>query len=169
MRIRSWIAWGLLIALALGIGGTIFGFHAAGYRWYIVQTGSMSPTIPAGDLVVDRPPGDPLKPGNVITFRHGNGQELVTHRITDITADGIHTKGDANRSEDVWTVPQEMVVGVVSFHIPRGGYVVAFLSQPAGFGSVIIAIFGLGLLWRLFFPEEREADASAPSTETNEA
>lgn len=154
MRIRHWIAWGLLVFVILTIGGTAFTFHAAGYEKYIVQTGSMVPELDPGDLVIDRPAKDGYRVGDVVTFRHGQGDDLVTHRIIAITDQGIKTKGDANRTADVWTIPPDYVQGVVAFHIPKGGYVIAFLSKPAGIGAVTVGIIGLILLWRLFFPSE---------------
>jgi signal peptidase len=154
MRVRHWIAWGILVFLTFGIGGVAFGFHAAGYEKYIVETGSMVPELNPGDLVIDRPAKDGYKVGDVITFRHGEGADLVTHRVIDITPDGIKTKGDANRTADVWTIPQDLVQGVVAFNIPKGGFVVLFLSQPAGIGAVLLAIVCLVLLWRLFFPTD---------------
>ncbi len=154
MRIRHWIAWGLLVFVILGVGGVAYGFHAAGYQKFVVETGSMVPTLDPGDLVVDRPARGDFHVGDIITFRHGQGNDLVTHRIVEITPQGIKTKGDANRTADAWTIPDDFVVGVVAFHIPKGGYVVTFLSQPAGIGAVALALVALILLWRLFFPNE---------------
>lgn len=165
MRIRHWIAWGLLVFVILGVGGVAFGFHAAGYEKYVVETGSMVPALDPGDLVVDRPVRGDLKVGDIITFKHGQGNDLVTHRIVQITANGIKTKGDANRTADVWTIPDDYVQGVVAFHIPKGGYVVSFLSQPAGIGAVAVGLVGLILLWRLFFPNDTNADSSKDDAE----
>jgi signal peptidase len=154
MRIRHWIAWGLLVFAILGIGGVAFGLHAAGYEKYIVRTGSMAPELNPGDLVIDKSASNGYKVGDVITFRHGQGADLVTHRIIEITPDGIKTKGDANRTADVWTIPPDFVQGVVAFNIPKGGFVALFLSQPAGIGAVLLAVVCLVLLWRLFFPTD---------------
>ncbi len=82
----------------------------------------------------------------------GPTADLVTHRITQITADGIHTKGDANRTADVWTIPRSYVEGVVSWRLPGVGFAVVFLQQPLGIASIVIAFIGLILLWQLFFP-----------------
>lgn len=163
MRVRHWIAWGLLVFVVLAIGGVAFGFSQAGYTKFVVETGSMVPEIYPGDLVIDAPPGksaDDYAVGDVITFKHGQGNDLVTHRITEITPEGIKTKGDANRTADVWTIPLDFVVGKVAFTIPKGGYVVIFLGQPAGIAAIVVAVVGLILLWRIFFPTDRPADAA---------
>lgn len=156
MRIRRWIGWGLLAVIVLGIAGTGYGFWRAGYRAYIIHTGSMSPTLVPGDLIIDRPPSDGYHPGDIITFRHSAGPDLVTHRMVDFTNGSIHTKGDANRTADVWDIPPSYVEGVVDFRLPGFGYAVVFLRQPTGFASIVVALVGLILLWRLFFPEEEQ-------------
>lgn len=165
MRTRHWIAWGLLVFVILGIGGVAYGLDAAGYEKYIVKTGSMVPELNPGDLVIDKPAKDGYQVGDVITFRHGRGTDLVTHRIVEITDEGIKTKGDANESEDVWTIPPDFVQGVVAITIPKGGFVVLFLSQPAGIGAVLLVVVGLILLWRLFFPSEDDAPKEAEPAE----
>ena len=144
----------ILLSLAfLGVIAVGFGFWHAGYRVYVIHTGSMMPTADPGDLVIDAPASGPYRPGQIITFRHSAAPDLVTHRITDITADGgMHTKGDANPTADTWTITPAMVVGRVDAHVPNLGYFVVFLQQPAGFGSLFAALIGLVLLWGLFFP-----------------
>ena len=49
----------------------------------MVHTGSMTPNIASGDLVIDRPAG-PVHVGQVITFAKAPGQ-YVTHRVAAIT------------------------------------------------------------------------------------
>ena len=65
----------------------------------------------------------------------------------------------------MWTIPPDFVQGVVSFSIPKGGFVVLFLSQPAGIGAVLLAVVCLVLLWRLFFPTDtangKESESAA--------
>jgi len=162
MRFRHWIAWGLLVLVVLSVGGVAFTLRAAGYEKYIVRTGSMVPTIRPGDLVIDKPASAGYAVGDVITFRHGESSDLVTHRIFEITAAGIKTKGDANPAADAWTIPLHFVQGVVVLTVPKGGYIVAFLSQPAGIGAIALVIVALTLLWRLFFPSESsEAEIAA--------
>ena len=65
------VAWLLLPTVALG------------WSSVLVASGSMSPAIRAGDIVlIDRPPPDqPLGPGTIVTYRDGDGRHsrLVTH------------------------------------------------------------------------------------------
>jgi len=168
MRIRRRIVWGLLLLVVLGVGGAIGGFYAAGYRAYVIHTGSMEPTLMPGDLIIDRPADGEYQVGDIITFRHGPTADLVTHRITQITANGVHTKGDANRTADVWTIPEPYVEGVVRWHAPGLGFAVVFLKQPTGLVSIGLMLIALVLLWQMFFPSETDfvgstGDAAASS------
>ena len=62
---------------------------------------------------------------------------MVTHRVTEVTGAGlIHTKGDANPTADVWDIQPAMVRGSVAWRVPRLGYLLVFLSQPAGIGAL---------------------------------
>jgi signal peptidase len=140
----------LCLAAVVVTGATLL--HQ-GYRIYVVHTGSMMPTYNPGDVVLDRPASNPPKPGQVITFRHSlSTTDVVTHRVTDVTAAGlIHTKGDANRSADLWDIRPDMVRGTVARAIPRLGFVLVFLKQPAGIGALGCSALALLMLWSLFF------------------
>lgn len=147
------VTWTLLLLAVLGVLVAGLAFWQAGYRPYVVHTGSMVPTYRPGDLVIDRP-ADALRPGQVITFRHSSDpNDLVTHRITEVTATGeIHTKGDANRTADSWSLRPALVVGTVATAVPKLGYLIVFLQQPTGVAALLVAAVGLYLLWGLFFP-----------------
>ncbi len=168
MGVRRRVVLGLLPLVFASLVAVGFGFWHAGYRAYVIHTGSMESTLMPGDLIIDRPASHDLRPGEIITFRHSAGPDLVTHRITDITPDGIHTKGDANATADVWTIPPSFVQGSVRWQLPGLGYAVTFLKQPTGFVSVVAAVIGVILLWDLFFlptpaaETEPAADSDAP-------
>jgi len=127
----------LLVALPRVTGGAAL----------TVLTGSMSPTIPQGSVVLVRPVEDPLRlnSGDVITFQAAPGvEELVTHRVVrfqpDTTPPSFITKGDANRGEDIDPVPVGAVRGEVWFHVPHFGNVSEFVRGPRGWG--LLAAFG---------------------------
>jgi signal peptidase len=145
-----------LIVIAAGWGL----WRQLGYHFYVVHTGSMVPTYRPGDLVLDRRPSGQYHRGEVITFRHSDlTTDVVTHRVTDVTRTGlIHTKGDANVTPDVWDIRPDQVKGTAAFRLTGLGYVVVFLRQPAGIGSLATGVFTLVLLWQLFFPPEGEPD-----------
>jgi signal peptidase I len=146
--IRATLACAVLVTL---ISGAVM--WTEGYRVYVVHTGSMTPTYRPGDIVIDRPAQHRYHAGEVITFRHSaQTTDVVTHRVTDITPTGlIHTKGDANRTADVWDIRHDQVRGSVAMSVPLIGYLLVFLHQPAGVASMALAALAIALLCRLFF------------------
>lgn len=155
----------LITLLVLGVAGTAAMLWHQGYRAYIIHTGSMSPELVPGDLVIDRPAKTTPKPGQIITFQHSptDAGGLVTHRVVAVTQFGIKTKGDANDSADVWTIKPGWVHGSVQYRVPYGGYVSYFLQQPTGLGACLASLFALIFLWRMFFPPEEGEQAVPPA------
>ena len=123
----------------------------AGFSVMTVLSGSMSPYLNVGDMIVVKET-DPavLKEGDVITYRQNSGL-IITHRIIQLSSDDnglmFKTKGDANNVEDFGFVHERQLVGKVAFKIPYGGYVARFVRTPYGFVifilvPVIILILG---------------------------
>jgi len=130
-----------------------------GYRIWVVHTGSMIPTLQPGEAIVDQPVRARPYRGEIITFRYASGpDQVVTHRVYRESGGTIRTKGDANPTEDPWTLRASQVVGIPTAIIPDGGYIVVYLSQPAGAASVVTFTIMITLLWGLCFPS-RPADA----------
>ncbi len=99
-------------------------------RWYhilYVYSGSMSPAINPGDLIIITPPTKVLEPGMILTMRVDG--KLVTHRLMGISNDGlVITKGDANKTLDSWDQAKLEIGGIVRGRIPYLGY----MSQIGG-------------------------------------
>jgi signal peptidase I len=117
-------------ALLAAIVASLVGLHLAGIRWFEVRTPSMGETAPVGTLVVDRAVrADQLHVGDVITFRPPTAQGFTyTHRIAAIEPDGgIRTRGDANGSEDAWTLRPDAVVGRAVLVLPGVGWLLRAL------------------------------------------
>jgi signal peptidase len=115
-----------------------------------VLTGSMTPDIPVGSVVIDRPvdPGT-LKVGDIATYQKAPGvNEYITHRIVKIdtsTNPATFTfKGDANRGPDITAVPAGAIRGKVWFHVPYLGTWRDSISGPMG-RVVVIAVVVLML------------------------
>ncbi|MFC4243309.1 signal peptidase I [Gryllotalpicola reticulitermitis] len=106
----------------------VFGLHLT-----VLATGSMSPGMPPGTLVVTRStPATQLKVGDVVTVPRELDGKPVTHRIVQLSAGpnanerDLRLKGDANTAEDTATY-------IVGPHTPR-----RIASVPG---------IGRGLLW----------------------
>jgi len=111
------------------------------YRFMVVQSGSMEPSIQMGGVVMVKPTGN-YKIGDVITFKEPGKGVPTTHRIHDIEViEGkpyYITKGDANNAPDSGSVSKDDVIGKVLLDIPYIGYVVNFAKRPIGFALMII-------------------------------
>lgn len=126
---------------------------AAGLRWQpvVITSGSMGPRIQSGDVVLlDEPPDERLRPGQVITFEDpARRGALVTHRIVAVNDDGSYTtRGDANRADDSTRVDPDDIVGVGRLLVPAAGLPATWLGGDlllftgwtlATFAAVVLA------------------------------
>lgn len=104
-----------------------------------VISGSMTPTLKVGDVViVAEASPDIVKPGDIIQFRQPNGITIV-HRVVEVRevkgSKVFITKGDANSEPDAIPVLPANVEGKVVFKIPKIGWaaigVKDWLFRPA--------------------------------------
>ncbi len=156
-----------LLLVVAAVGGEAAALWSGGVRMYVVHTGSMTPTYRPGDIVIDRPVAAPPRPGEVLTFRHSDRTtDVVTHRVVARQPDGeLTTKGDANPSDDAWSIRPSQVQGQVILGLRYAGYLAVYLQQPAGIASLATTVLAVILLWQLFFsaagrPEPVVADGS---------
>lgn len=114
----------------------------AGWDPTVIVSGSMSPLIRAGDVVlVDEHDGSPLSEGAVISFADHRGV-LVTHRIAEVRDDGTYvTRGDANGSADSDPVAPADVVGVGRLLVPYIGAPTAWWSE-GNLAALTMVVFG---------------------------
>lgn len=137
-----------IAVLVLGcfiVGAVLMGL---GWKAFVVHTGSMTPNIRSGDLVIDRPAG-PVHVGEVITFEKAPGQ-YTTHRVAAITTNGIETRGDANPSDDYGYVTPSEIAGRTTWTVPYAGFAVKFLSDPAGIAGIVLLMCSVWLAGTLF-------------------
>lgn len=136
-----------------------------GLRLLSIQTESMSPTIKAGDMVIDTAVKEPskLRKGDIITYWTVIDGERVlnTHRIVNIYDGGdyliFETQGDNNNAVDPLTVHESEVIGKYQFRIPGLGKVFDYLQSPTGFLLIVVVpvfiffIFHLVQFFRVLF------------------
>jgi signal peptidase len=118
---------------------------------YTVLTSSMTPSYPAGTLVVVKPTDvQQIRIGDVITYQIASNQpEVITHRVIQIVqpakaGDTVKfvTKGDANSLADPVVKPVQ-VRGVVWYAVPYIGWVNNVIN--GGTRTVIVPIIAGGL------------------------
>ena len=151
----------LLVAVLSLLGLAAFTVAAVawsqGYRVYIIHTGSMLPELRPGSVVVDRPLSGAVRVGEIISYRFGPGPDgVLTHRVYSDRAGVIVTKGDANATPDPWTTRNGAVVGTPEAVVPKLGYLLEYLKQPAGVASVVTLVAAVGLLWSLLLGPQAE-------------
>jgi signal peptidase I len=114
---------------------------------YTVLTSSMTPSYPAGTLVIVKPTDvQQIRIGDVVTYQvASNKPAVVTHRVTQIIepakAGGqlsFITKGDANSLADAAPVKPVQIRGTVWYAVPYLGWVNNVIN--GGSRSVIIPI-----------------------------
>lgn len=76
----------------------------------VVTTQSMAPLIMPGDLIVTQAFAKNITVGDVIVFIPPDGEQMVIHRVTSISEDGIRTKGD-NALPDTWRLGKDNIKG----------------------------------------------------------
>jgi signal peptidase len=152
------------VAALVAVVGVVAYAWSNGVRFYAVESGSMSPALRQGDLVVDAPTTatTSYRVGDIITF-HPTPGYTVTHRIVAVDAAGISTKGDANQTDDLGQIPSTSVAGRVIAVVPFGGYVATFFQQPAGIAALLLVIVALYIAWELA-RGRKPAAASGPET-----
>lgn len=84
-----------------------------GYSIFSTETGSMSPTMEIGDVVIVKI-GEQVQEKDIITYKKDNS--FITHRIIKIEGNSIIAKGDNNNTQDE-EITQDAVVGKVVFII----------------------------------------------------
>ena len=153
-RLAEWTLFGLIAGLVLSFSvPNIVGMHS-----FVVMSGSMTPTLKVGDVVVDRPVGvTDVRIGDIITFKDPAGNRLVTHRVRRLgTENGkvdIETKGDRNNSVEDWSVGTDGRVGLVVYHVPKVGYALTWTRTRQGRLFLVLLVLVIGVyeiveLWR---------------------
>ncbi|MEL4318400.1 signal peptidase I [Leifsonia sp. YIM 134122] len=160
---------GLVILYAFaGLGvlsGVAWAAHSAGLLHpLVVVSGSMSPGIRTGDLVVSIPkPIADVTEGDVITLSSPVTHRLVTHRVIAVRQDGadgyaVTLKGDANSSADngEYLVAANASPPTPWFIVPGAGRAVETVSRPTVAIPLVIALAALVGLVAL--PSRRDAE-----------
>jgi len=159
LRATASLGWAAIGFLAVVLGAATAPL-ALGLHTYIVRSGSMSPAIDTGDLVISRQ----ISPtragiGDIVMFKDpGDGERLTSHRVRAVHRHGgrsyFVTRGDANTGFERWNVPNDGTIGEIAYRIPKAGYAVAGIgSWPGRIVLVVIPalallVLGLMRIWR---------------------
>ena len=160
--IAAIVAAGLLATIAYAL------IPAFGYKVWMIDGGSMQPSIPRGSLVVSRHADAwTLRAGDVVTFRPPEASASVTHRIIGIREVEGHllftTKGDANGNPDPLEVELAAGANRLEWSVPHAGRAVGFVRGSSGMMLFLAApTLALAALWLLDGGKEEEKTRRAP-------
>lgn len=113
-----------LALFAIIISG-FFGIHR-----YLVVSGSMEPSLYAGDIVLVNTNIDfeDVEIGDVIIFKH-RGINII-HRVEDEALicgeKRLKTKGDNNKNADGYLTTEDNFCGVAEYVIPKIGFLIDY-------------------------------------------
>ncbi len=132
------LIWTLTITFALILGGLAFIYLSPDYNIYFVRSGSMTPAVNLGDMVIVGPASaiGGIKPGVIVSYELV--KNLITHRVLSIDGNTLITKGDANETPDPRPVQFSQVKSRYLFKIPYVGYLTSFVRTRLGWFLVII-------------------------------
>lgn len=103
----------------------------------VVVTGSMEPTIKAGELIIISEEKN-YKKDDIVTYFDKDGY-LITHRIIRLFDDSFITKGDGNNIEDEENSVNQ-IEGKVIMHSRLLGFFTMYLLKPLVIFYIIILI-----------------------------
>jgi signal peptidase I len=168
----TWAIGSFVVALLMAAVAPL----AVGLRTYAVQSGSMTPAIDTGDLVIARTitPTD-ASVGDIVMFKDPEGTgKLISHRVRAVHEQGgrsyFVTRGDANTGFEHWNVPDAGTIGEIVYRVPKLGFVLGSIgSGPGRIGLVVlpaVLLLGLGLLriWRPASFRDEPAESQVSGT-----
>lgn len=140
----------VLISILVMLVILIIVCHMMNIRIFSIVSGSMSPSIKEGSLIVNQKvPFETLKENDVITYYMKDQDIYVTHRIIEIDEEKkrILCKGDANQSSDDTFTLKSQYQGKMIAKIPLLGYVVTFIKSIWGkiICSVIVVLLSISI------------------------
>jgi signal peptidase len=150
-------AWAgtIIRAIAVSTAGLLSGMviwsilpALVGWTPTVVVSGSMSPKILPGDVVVSGPaPISAIHPGMVV-LAHNPAQpgHLLMHRVMKFNDDGtLRTKGDANGASDSTEMPRANIVAIARLRIPWIGLPMLWMRHHQ-YGPLAILAIALSLM-----------------------
>ena len=145
-----------LMTMILIFGIIFVLLYVIGIEPFVVESGSMQPTIQTGSLsfINKNVDYEKIKENDVIAFRAQTGN-LVTHRVIKITDVGFETKGDSNDISDGVSTTKDNYIGKNIFSIPKAGFLVKIIQTPRG-KIILITFIILILIYGFLFGENKK-------------
>lgn len=140
LKIIGDVLFVILIIIMLIIGISFLPLPK-NYKIYSVTSGSMSPNIKVGSLILVKPLKN-YSVNDIVTMKTSEPKKTLTHRIVGkITRNNqfvFETKGDANKSKDLENLLSQNIIGKVFFVIPYLGFPISYSKTLPGLIFLII-------------------------------
>ena len=110
---RSMIAILALFIISIMV---VFFSSSSFFGFYNISSGSMQPTLSAGDVIyIKSDSAEKINIGDIITYDSPDYPVTITHRVISKDWDGekwvLHTQGDNNIVEDGIDISDDIIVG----------------------------------------------------------
>ena len=157
---RTWL-WFLAGCLLVTVVPMLFG-----WRPYVIESGSMSPRIKVGDIVLSAPAPESATArdlvGRVIVFDDPNiPGRVVTHRVAKaLPDDTMRTKGDANPQLDSQPIHRTSVRGMGRLLVRYAGLPYIWM-QTDNWGALVLFALSV-LLAARWVARDGDVDADHP-------
>ncbi|PAV12557.1 hypothetical protein ASJ81_01365 [Methanosarcina spelaei] len=148
----------IVLIIAIFLFKALIPFITGSEKAFIVLSGSMTPLMLPGDIIVVKSVDlNDLTVGDILTFQDPGGKPntYVTHRIITLKEDKeliFKTKGDANNAEDNFNVTASKAVGQMVFVIPFVGYLPKIAKNKNIFFLMVIlpaSLIVIGEIWNI--------------------
>ena len=173
VHLLSYALMGALIGVALLVATAtlpvLFGYHT-----YVINGGSMAPSLKAGSVAVSKTTSPyNLEIGDVIARREAPDSIPVLHRIVDISVeDGQRvfiTQGDQNRSSDPEPLALDGPGDKVVYSVPYAGYILRYAGSGLGrlllIGAPLAVLAVIGLRERRRPPRQGRGSGTGTAAE----
>lgn len=118
-----------------------------GFRFFSVQTGSMSPALNVGDLILVHKQ-DKYNLDDIVTLEkeqigiQEEGNKFLTHRVVEVKSSSdleneYHIQGDQNTKPDQFIISNKAIVGKVIKRFAMFGNIVDYLKTDEGMAIFI--------------------------------
>ncbi|MFN8024159.1 MAG: signal peptidase I [Acidimicrobiales bacterium] len=151
MRIGAWV---LLTVTVLLSSWVAFGWTIAGWRPVTITSGSMSPSLQVGDVLMISDEGvDTVGQRSIVVFdRDGT---LIAHRVFAVDGERLVTKGDANPSPDTDRVTNADVIGIGRLVVPLVGLPLVWAREDAWHWVAVWLLLSLAGVVQMALAAER--------------
>ena len=124
-----------------------------GQKPLVVISGSMEPTLNVGGILYyHNKDYQDFEIGDILVYRLNDHN--ISHRVYDITSDGIITKGDANKTYDDLLITENIILGEgTDWCIPFIGYYADFIYRHK---YLLVITIGL-IITDMIFDKKKKA------------